>query len=71
MGVEELAWPTRNRVTGIIYLHNARHGLDQAKDDCENEYQRRDPEGVPLNLLSPVSPPLSEGFGLGVIVSLL
>jgi len=67
---EKLASPTRYRMTGIVNLHDTRHGSEKAKDDCKNKYQNCDLEDVPLDPFTPVGQPLSEDFGLRVIVSL-
>ncbi len=68
---EKLASPTRYRMTGIVNLHDTRHGSEEGKDDCKNKYQNCDPEDVPLDPFTPVGQPLSEDFRLRVIVGLL
>ncbi len=67
---EKLASLTLYRMTGIVNQHDT-HELEEGKDDCKNNYQNCDPEDVPLDPFTPVGQPLSEDFGLRVIVSLL
>ena len=50
-----------------IYLHDTGNGLNQTKDDGQDENKDSDPERVPLDLLPPIVPPLRETFRLRVI----
>ena len=56
---------------GFKHLYRALDRRDEAKENSQSDNQsNREPKVIPLHGVSPIIPPLSQGFGLRLIESL-